>query len=135
MRKSTLTIAVLLVILLVTATFFAGAFLQFFNARSEGENIVLNWQTGNENNLNHFVVMRSTSNGEFSDIESIQAKGSNSLYTFVDENVYKSTSTIYIYKLKLVDNDNSVSYSAQVSVAPNISSVKRTWGSIKALFR
>lgn len=134
MRKNSITIAVIFALFLST-TFFAGAFLQFFNARSEGENIVLNWQTGNENNLSHFVVMRSTAMGEFSDIETIQAKGSNSLYTYIDENVYKSNSSIYIYRLRLVDFDNSISYSGQVSVAPNISSVKRTWGSIKALFR
>ena len=38
-------------------------------------------------------------------------------------------------QLLIVDNNMQTSSSQIVSVSPNISGVKRTWGSIKAMFR
>jgi len=42
---------------------------------------------------------------------------------------------IFIYRLKIVDTNGQASYSNEVSVSHNVSGVKRTWGSIKAMFR
>ena len=39
------------------------------------------------------------------------------------------------YRLRVVNNDNSFQYSEVLNVIPNISSISRSWGSIKALFR
>jgi hypothetical protein len=121
--------------MLFVSVVMAGAYLDYFHARSEGENVKLEWKTGDETNLRHFVVQRRNPNSSFIDIATLPAKGSNSFYTYIDESAYKVTDLIFIYRLKIVDQNNQTSYSSEVSVTPNISGVKRTWGSIKAMFR
>ncbi len=118
-----------------TTVIFANALLSVFQAHSNGNDIIVEWQTTQENNLKEFVVQRKTTTSDFIDVGTVKAKGSNSYYTYKDESAYKTTGTLYIYRLKIVDKDNTISYSAEVSVSHNVSSVKRTWGSIKALFR
>ncbi len=122
--------------LFLIATAFAGAFLKDFNAQSEGDNIRVKWSTGQETNVKEFVVERKIPNGVFSEIAKIPAKGSNSNYSYLDESAYKSSSNLtFIYRLKINDYDGQISYSSEYSIQPSISGVKRTWGSIKAMFR
>jgi hypothetical protein len=123
-------------VLTLAGTSLAGAFIEYFHARSEGENVKLEWKSGNETNLKYYVIERKTQQSSFVDLATITSKGSNSVYTFIDESVYKSNDYVFTYRLRLVDNDQSVSYYDHLaSVSPNISGVKRTWGSIKAMFR
>lgn len=126
-------IPVLVIIALSSAL--AGAYIEFFFARSEGDNVKLEWKTGEEQDLKNFVVERKTINGNFVEIAYINAKGSNSYYTYVDESAHKSNDLIFVYRLKIVSNSNITSFSAEVSVSHSISGIKRTWGSIKAMFR
>lgn len=121
---------------LIIATVYAGAYIEYFHARSESDDIRLEWQTGEEANLQKFVIERKTPQSSYTEIATITPKGNNSNYFFVDQNAYKSNDIIFIYRLKIVDNNNSATYSVDVSVSHSISSVyKRTWGSIKAMFR
>lgn len=113
---------------------FAGADILKFSARSQSGNVVIDWQTITETNVNRFVIERKTVNGSFIEIGSVNPR-SDKNYEFVDQTAFKDADQLYIYRLKIVDNDGSVSYSEEKAVAHNVSSVKRTWGSIKALFR
>ena len=89
-----------------------------------------------ESNVSEFVVQRSTPQSSFVDIATVQPKGSNSSYTYTDESAYKTSDLVFIYKIKIVGNNpNDISYSKPQSVLQNISGVKQTWGSIKAMFR
>lgn len=129
-----LKILVLFSVLLLTV--FAGGYIEFFTARSNSGNIKLEWKTRAEDNLSKFVIERKTLNSGYSTVTNMSAKGDNSYYFFIDENVYKSQGDlVFIYRLKLVDHDNTVSYSNEITVSHSVSSVKRTWGSIKAMFR
>lgn len=114
---------------------FAGVFMEYFHARNDAENIRLEWKTGDEVNLKEFIIERKTQQTSYVELTSITPKGSNSFYTYIDESVYKSSSYVFTYRLKIVDQDLQISYSQEVSVSPNPSDVKRTWGSIKAMFR
>ena len=125
----------ILVLIAFISSVFAGAFIQFFTAKSEGDDIRLEWRTAEETNLKHFAIERKTHNSGFIEIGIVNAKGSNSSYVYVDKNVYKTTDLIFTYRLKIVDNNNQVSYSNEISVTHSVSGVKRTWGSIKAMFR
>jgi len=134
----TKSIKLLLPLLLISqiSILFAGAFITYFHGRSTGDSIVLEWQTGQETNLKAFVVERKTPISNFTEIGNLNCKGSNSTYTYTDNNAYKSNEAAYIYRLKLIDKDGDSSYSNEVTVTHGgVSSVKRTWGSIKALFR
>ena len=127
-------IKIFILLALVSVTF-AGAFLNYFQARSEGDNVKIEWNTGEESNINHFSIERKTPQQSYVEITTLQPKGNNSFYSYVDQSIYKTHDVIFIYRLKIVDNYQAATYSSEVSVSPNISGVKRTWGSIKAMFR
>lgn len=130
MRKS----LIILLLIFSSALIFAGADILKLSARSQNGNVIVFWQTSNETNLKNYVVERKTVNGSFIELGSVTPKPDKN-YEYVDQTAFKSTETLYVYRIKIVDNDGSVSYSWEVAVPHNVSSVKRTWGSIKALFR
>lgn len=134
--KKLILINILLSTVLVS-TIVAGAYLSYFHARSDDNegNIVLSWQSSQEINVKHYVIERKTINGSFFEIGTVEALGDNSVYTFIDENAYKTTDAIFVYRLKIVDKNGDQAYSWEVTVSYSPSPVKRTWGSIKALFR
>lgn len=122
-------------ILFVAGALHAGAFLDYFYVRSEGENVRLEWKTSEEINLQDFIVQRRNLNSTFTEITNIKPKGSNSTYSFLDESAYKTNDLVFIYRLEILENNGTASYSSEVTISHNVSGVKRTWGSIKALFR
>jgi hypothetical protein len=128
---------ILVLSLLTISTIISGTLINSFIATSNGDTITLNWETSIEDNIKEFVVLRGKDKDNLYPITTIKAKGNNSQYSFVDENAYKSAASFYAYGLELVDNSGNrsdVVMHTQV-VHDNVSSVKRTWGSIKALFR
>jgi len=129
-----LTVKIFVVLLFVSVAF-AGAILNYFEVSSQSENVQVEWKTGDESNVNHFSILRKTPQTSYVEIATVQPRGSNSLYTYVDQSIYKTNDVIFIYQLKIVDNDMLTTYSIERSASPNISGIKRTWGSIKAMFR
>jgi len=124
-----------LILFLITITvIYAGVELISFTAKSQNGNVILNWQTASETNLKNFVVERKSVDGNFFEIAVVEPK-SDKNYQYIDQSAFKTLDAVYSYRIKIVDNDGSVSYSGVQSVYHNVSSVKRTWGSIKALFR
>jgi hypothetical protein len=131
MKLSTIIISILII-----ATVYAGAYIEYFHARSESDDVRLEWQTGEEKNLQNFIIERKTPQSSYTEIGSVAPKGDNSFYTFTDQNAYKTNDMIFVYRLKIVDHNSVSTYSADVTVSHSVSSVyKRTWGSIKAMFR
>ncbi len=114
---------------------FLGVYYSDFNIVSDADNIILSWHTMQEGNLTETVVMRKVHNGVYSEIARIDAKGDNSSYNYTDENAFKIEDGVYVYKLKFVNNDGTSSFSSEQAVTHLTSVEKRTWGSIKALFR
>lgn len=123
------------IFLLLATAVFAGTFLEYFHGRSEGDDIRLEWKTREEVDLQNFKIERKTPQSSFVEITTIQPKGSNSYYSYLDQTTYKPTDMVFIYRLKIVATNGQASYSSEVTVSHNVSGVKRTWGSIKAMFR
>jgi hypothetical protein len=114
----------------------SGAFLDSFTAKSDSGNILIEWKTKDENNVKQFEIERSPAvNESFIAISVVPAKGSNSVYQFIDKSAYKTDDAIYKYRLKIVDFNSSTTYSGMITIAHKVSSVKSTWGSIKSMFR
>lgn len=116
----------------------AGAIIKdgTLQARSDDNNVTIQWGTTEEVSLREFVIEREAGSGAgFVAIGSVAPKGSNSFYEFVDQTAFKAITTVYQYRIKIVSDDGSATYSKTVSVSHNVSSVKRTWGSLKAMFR
>jgi hypothetical protein len=134
--RSPLVVTVLLLIILCTGIAFAGAILnKFAVSRSASGDVLVEWNTGDESTLKYFEVQRMAGvQGEYTPLTKVEPKGSNSSYQFVDKSAYKTSDAIYKYRLAIVDNDGTTSYSQEL-VMSSLSGVKRTWGSIKAMFR
>ena len=124
----------LISILFIVSALYAGVNLLTYSVKSQDGNIVISWQTASETNLRNYVIERRTVKGNFIELASIEPRADKT-YEYVDKSAYKSSDAVYVYKVVCVDNDGSVSDLFENSVAHNVSSVKRTWGSIKALFR
>ncbi len=130
MKKS----IIISLILISSVISFAGAELSSFTARSSNGSIIVNWHTNTENNVKYYSVERQTVNGTFIEIGTVDPRSDHN-YEFVDHTAFKTSGVLYIYRIKIVDQDGGTSNSWTVTVSHNVSSVKRTWGSIKALFR
>ena len=104
-------------------------------AHSDGNDVTIQWGTSEESLMKEFVVERQ-GNGEpgFIAIGSVAPKGSGAFYEFVDQTAFKTVASVYQYRIKMVSLDG-VTYSKVVTVSHNVSGVKRTWGSLKAMFR
>ena len=117
------------------STALAGAFLDYFHIRSENDNVVVEWKTSQETNVDRFVIERRSPQGVFIELATVEPTGSNSFYKYTDKGAYKTNDLLFVYRLKIVDTNNTVTYSSEASISLSVSGVKRTWGSIKAMFR
>lgn len=105
-------------------------------ARSDGSNVTIQWGSTDESGVKEFVIERSSgTSGEFISIAVVTKQGSNSFYEYIDRSAFKTTGSIYQYRIKSVKTNGGAEYSAVITVSHNVSSVKRTWGSLKAMFR
>lgn len=141
MRNLKLIVKLSLIFVLGINLLFAGTIILNFDAQPGYNQVTLKWTTQNEINLKGFEVQRSFDNASESNYKTIDfVKASDEQkdkkeYTYKDKSVFKQLDRSYFYRLKIVDKDNSFSYSKVISVKPTISSARQTWGSIKAMFR
>jgi hypothetical protein len=130
---------VMIALVAVVSTAFAGTLpirSGTLQARSDGNNVTIGWGTTDESAVKEFGIERRPVNGsEFVLVSTIAPKGNNSFYEYVDQSAFKTSGTVYQYRIRIVDSKSEVSYSDPISVSHSVSSVKRTWGSLKAMFR
>ena len=89
--------------------------LEQFEATCSGDNRVISWVTASEHNTRNFELQYSYNGADFYQLAIVQANGNSATeqhYTYSDN----SASDKVYYRLKVIDNDNSFSYS-QVVVA------------------
>ncbi len=82
-----------------------------FTAKSNGEEVILNWSTATELNNLGFEVQRSSEGKEFLTVGFVKGSGTSSEqhnYTFYDRNLNNGK---YYYRLKQVDFNGSYEYS------------------------
>ena len=95
----------------------------------------INWSIGSEDGIDHYAIFRSTgSAGQFSHIGDVQ-KGT---FSFSDNyDLFKTMGKYFRYQIRAYHAETLVSQSAIVGASYNSTSsaAKRTWGSIKAMFR
>ena len=104
--------------------------------RSDGNNVTIQWGSADESNVREFVIeRRSTDVQDFAQLAVLPAKGSNSFYEYIDQSAFKTTASLYHYRIRTDFKNGTSTYSNEKTVSLNVSSVKRTWGSLKAMFR
>ena len=126
-----------LVVLLVAAAFPYGVRLESFDVSPEGSAFMLRWQTDQEEQVREFVVSRKTamSNDSFVEIHSVQAHGVGKPYQFRDDQVFKTAAEQVQYQLEVVYENGTRQVLVVESLNYTSTAVRRTWGSIKAMFQ
>ena len=138
MKRSVLFTKILIITLALTGIAYAGVTLQYFTAKSNSEGILVEWKTMQENNTSKFELERSAETPDnFIYVATINATGDNSFYSYQDNSVdlQNGRNSIYRYRLKCIDNTGSSTYTQSISVIHEVSGIRSTWGSIKAIFR
>jgi hypothetical protein len=138
MKKISRGILVFVMLMAISAALVAGVIIKERpTAQSNGTDIIVRWVTVDETGVQKFEVLRrSGMSGDFFIIGTIdQLKGNNSTYEYVDKSVFKSSAGLYQYKIRVINGETPAPETEIVTVSHLASAAKRTWGSIKALFR
>jgi len=141
MRKIA-TIACLLAVTVATG-YAVQVTLQYFQAKSNGTSISIEWKSGTEPEGLQYEVERAGEDNQFRYVATLQSKGSNQSYSYRDDEAFGKRDgndgtvarNYFTYRLKLVGSDHNSAYSNTIGVTHNVSSIKRTWGMIKEMFR
>ena len=106
-------------------------------AQSKGSDVVVRWATVDESGVQKFEIMRRSGwSGDFLTIGTVdQLRGNGSTYEFTDKSAFKGSGGLYQYKVRIVNGQSPAPETEIVSVSHVSDVTKRTWGSIKAMFR
>lgn len=137
MTKKPILFAALLLICVSLA--FAGQIRDgSLSANSNGTNITIRWMSDDESGVARFEIERKSGvNGQFIVLAPVPLRGNSSVYEYVDDSAFRVfTESLYQYQVKVVfQNGAAPVYYGPITVRHDVSSVRRTWGSIKAMFR
>ncbi len=142
MKRFSFTI--ILALTTIVLVFASDGIIKSFSVDSGGDRVTIKWATENENNVKHFEIERSNGNNNYRKIHTKIANGKASNYSYIDEEAFmkqdnQSNETflqnVYSYRIKVVNKDNSFSYTDEAYIAHKPSSIRRTWGMIKEMFR
>lgn len=123
---------------IVSFTAFAGVIKDgSLRGTSDGSNITIRWESDDETNVARFVLERKAGiHGVFVPLTELSPKGNNSSYLYVDETAFRTSESLYQYRVKVMfTNGTAPVTSGTITVSHRTSEVRRTWGSIKAMFR
>ncbi len=131
---STSLLAVL-ALLVVAAS--SGVQLDYFRIEKEESAFVLRWQAANESDLKHYELYRKTplSDDRFVMVQTIRPRGVGHTYEYRDTQVFKDASEMVTYSLEAVMISGERMTFEQVSAEYTSTALRRTWGSIKAMFQ
>jgi hypothetical protein len=87
-----------------------------FKAEKVAQTVELKWATASENNTEVFVVERSVNGAEFENIGEVAAVGFSTLRNDYDFTDSKPNSGFNYYRLKVIDFDNSATYSNVIAI-------------------
>lgn len=130
-------LSILTVFLLALSVAYAGQVREgSLVAHSDGTKITVRWLSEDETGMTRFEVERKAGlNGPFISLVQITPRGNNSPYEYIDESAFRVTESIYQYRIKVVLANGDAVYYGPITVRHDVSNVRRTWGSIKAMFR
>ncbi len=134
-------LSVIFIVFIFVTLVIAGAYVYDFTVTRYNGDIKITWKTQIEENVEYFALQRKTNEtNEWVTIYTTKPHGSNSTYYYLDTEIYKINDTQFMYRLAIAernsDGTTTISYlDGPAPITQNISGVKRTWGSIKAMFR
>ncbi len=111
--------------------------MSFFKISEENGDLLISWQTDEERDVREYELQRMTrfTNGQFVKVDALTPHGPGKAYLFRDEQVFKSSSEQVDYRLEVVYSDGVREQLATEQVNYTSTAIRRTWGSIKAMFQ
>jgi hypothetical protein len=107
--------------------------LKNFDVRSSGASVHLTWGLLGETGVSEYRLYKKLSHeSDYSYLATLPATGSTD-YSFVDEDIFKESTLVINYELRVVKNGSVYRFYATLS--HNTTSAQQTWGSIKAMFQ
>lgn len=135
-KRKSMKNALIIFTLLSSVCFFAYASvtLKYFTASPSGTEIKLQWEVQAETGITEFQLWKRTSSNGAVKIYSVIPNG-NKIYSYTDANVMKTNETqqTYIYTLRILQGSAYTDFTQTVNHSPT--SIQRTWGSIKSMFK
>ncbi len=128
-------------LLVIWGCFSAPAFaqqLQAFSVSADpaGGAIIVKWSTTDESGIVSFdIYRRAGGQGDFIKIGAVPARGVASDYVYADHSVFKVEDGRYEYKLRVMLSAAPPVDTKVAEISFLSSTARRTWGSIKAMFR
>lgn len=126
---------VLCAVLLVAAA--SGVQLDYFRVEKEESAFVLRWQAEAEEGVRQYELYRKTplSEDRFVKVHTVSPHGPGIPYEFRDTQVFKDASETVTYSLEVVLVGGERQTFEKISAEYTSTALRRTWGSIKAMFQ
>lgn len=125
----------LLLLLFALAGPASAELIQDFSATGQGQQVYIQWNTADERAVSSFKIQRSFDGKYFHNLTTISPTGSNSSYSYIDSDLFKGSLQTFYYRIEVGLRENRTEYSATERVELAFSGIRKTWGSIKAMFR
>ncbi|MEL6253685.1 MAG: hypothetical protein AAFR87_16875 [Bacteroidota bacterium] len=107
--------------------------LNYFNLKVDGAQILLEWELQSEIGVKEFRVFRRFNDEpSLAHLVTMPVKGLMK-YNYLDDDMFKTEGRVVHYELHIVTDKKTFKYFASQSHNPT--SIQRTWGSIKSMFR
>ena len=107
--------------------------LNYFHASPDGSDVLISWEVPSEAGISDFKLWRKMNDEtQYALLGNVSPTGSLA-YNFQDYTVFKDEAKTISYKLQVFQNGAVFTYYTDITHNPT--SVQRTWGSIKAMFR
>jgi hypothetical protein len=111
--------------------------LDYFKVEEEDNTLVIRWLALEESQVRTYEIYRATpsSNHQFVRVSPMTPHGPNRPYEYRDTQVFKAGGDDVIYRLEGLMRSGERVTLAEQSVSYSPTAVRRTWGSIKAMFQ
>lgn len=121
-------------LLFVSLMAYASVSIKYFTASPAGTEIKLQWEAQSETGITEFQLWKRTPSSGAVKIHTLAPNGSK-IYTYTDANVMKTNETqqTYIYTLRVMQGTAYTDFTQTINHSPT--SIQRTWGSIKSMFK
>ena len=136
----------LIIILLLWSAFFslviADAVIDEFRIDPGMNKVILSWKVTVEINVKGYKVQRGFEANQLVGLDFVEVTpwglqpASSNMGTYTDKSIFKHAGRTFYYRINVIDTQDKVVATSPVhQVSPQISAVRHTWGSIKAMFR
>lgn len=108
--------------------------IDYFKAKTISDRVILEWKSLSESDLiNYQIERKRESQSSYETVKTITPTGSGSVYSFEDIGLYKTNGETISYRLNIKSTTGN--YIMDVTADYKSTAVRRTWGSIKAMFK